>query len=129
MSNESRNFIRYSISFKQKVVKEIEEEGLSISQAKDRYGITGAETIQLWLHKFGRYHLLNRVIRIETMEEKDRIKKLQEENRRLKLELAEKLFEKEIYEKLIEEINKEYATDVKKNFGIKSSISLKNKGK
>ncbi|HEU0126494.1 MAG TPA: transposase [Flavobacterium sp.] len=129
MSQKPGNFIRYSFSFKQQVVKEIEEEGLSIFEAKRRYGINGAETIQGWLRKFGRDHLLNRVIRIETMEEKDRIKKLEQENRRLKQELAEKLFEKEIYEKLIAEVNKEYKTDVKKNFDTKSSISLKDKGK
>lgn len=129
MSKNEASFIRYSISFKQKVVKEIEEEGLTIPQAKRRYGITGSVTIQGWLLKFGRQHLLNRVIRIETMEEKDRIKKLVEENKRLKLELAEKLFEKEIYEKLIEEVNKEYKIDTKKNFGIKSPITLKGKGK
>jgi len=33
MTKGTRTFIRYSISFKQKVVKEIEEEGLGISEA------------------------------------------------------------------------------------------------
>ena len=74
MTRIAKTFIRYSISFKQKVVKEIEEEGLSISEAGRRYDIRGAETINKWLKELGRSHLLNRVIRVEMKGEKDRFR-------------------------------------------------------
>ena len=41
MAKQQKTTIRYSISFKQKVVKEIEEEGLNLSAAARRYGIKG----------------------------------------------------------------------------------------
>jgi len=109
--------VRYSISFQRKVVKEIEEEGLFMEEAKRRYGIKGSETVQKWVRKFGNNDLLNRVVRIETMEEKDRIKQLEQEIKKLKLALADSMLEKRCLEVLIDEANKEYKTDLKKNFG------------
>jgi transposase len=109
--------VRYSISFKRKVVKEIEEEGLFMEEAKRRYGIKGATTVQQWVRKFGSNDLSNKVVRIETMEEKDRIKQLEQEIKKLKLALADSMLEKRCLEVLIDEANKEYKTDLKKNFG------------
>ena len=109
--------VRYSISFQRKVVKEIEEEGLFIGEVKRRYGIKGSGTVQKWVRKFGKNDLLNQVVRIETMEEKDRIKQLEQEIKKLKLALADSMLEKRCLEVLIDEANKEYKTDLKKNFG------------
>lgn len=69
-TNSRHVSIRYSFGFKQKVVQEIEEEGLSLSQARRRYGIKGSQTIQVWLEKFGKNHLLNKTVRIEMKEKK-----------------------------------------------------------
>ena len=112
---------RYSISFRQKVVREIEEEGLTIQAAKRRYGIGGGQTIQRWMRRFGKYHLLEKIVRIETMEEKDQIKKMQEEIRKLKLALADSLMAQKCLEAVIEEADKEYKTDLKKSFGSDAS--------
>jgi transposase-like protein len=113
--------IRYSISFRQKVVREIEEEGLTVQGAKRRYGIGGGQTIQRWIRKFGKYQLLEKIIRIETMEEKDRVKKMQEEISKLKMALADSLMAQKCLEGVIDEANKEYGTDLKKTFGEQSS--------
>ena len=117
MSKGNRPVIRYSISFQQKVVREIEEEGITILLAKRRYGIKGAETIQKWIRKFGKHQLIGKIVRIETMEEKDQIKKMQEEIRRLKIELADSLIAQKCLETVIDEANREYNTDLKKSFG------------
>lgn len=117
MTNQTKSVKRYSVSFQHRIVKELEEEGVSISVIKRRYDIRGSETIQKWIRKFGKTHLLNQIIRIETMEEKDRIKKLEEEIKRLKLALADSLLAKDCLEVVIDEANKEYKTDLKKNFG------------
>jgi transposase-like protein len=114
MSTGQRTIVKYSICFKQKVVKEIEDEGLSIQESSRRYGIKGGSTVQKWIKKFGKYHLLNKVIRIETMEEKDRIKQLEEENKKLKIALADSLMEKRCLEVVIEEGDKQFNLGLKK---------------
>jgi transposase-like protein len=95
--------------------------GSSVSELRRRYGIKGISTIPQWLRKFGKDHLLNKVVRIETMEEKDQIKALQAEIKRLKLALADAVMAKECLEVVIDEANKEYQTDLKKNFGEQGS--------
>lgn len=122
MSKEGKITIRYSIGFKRQLVKEVEA-GESIFSLQKRYGIKGGQTIQNWLRKFGKDHLLNKVVRVETMEEKDRLKLLEEEVRKLKLALADSLLAQRSLEALIDEANKVYKTDLKKSFGEPSSGS------
>lgn len=122
MSEKRSRTVRYSLSFKYQVVKEIEESGVSVESLKRKYGIRGCSTIQNWLRKFGKTHLLNQVIRVETMEEKDRIKYLEEEIKKLKLALADSVLARRSLEVLVEEANKEYKTDLKKSFGESASI-------
>src|ERR1700739_1438495 len=108
MTKDKRDLKRYSISFKQKVVKEIEQEGLGLMEAKRRYGIGGAETINLWLRKFGKQHLLNRVIRVETKGEKDRVLELEKEVKKLKLALADSYLARDCAEEVIKQAGKLY---------------------
>ena len=54
MAKEQKTTIRYSISFRQKVIKEIEEEGLPVSTVARRYGIKGGNTVQRWLKIYGK---------------------------------------------------------------------------
>jgi transposase-like protein len=117
MTNERKRVFRYSLSFKQQVIREIEQEGQSIEATKRKYGINGGMTIQKWLRKFGKTGLLNQVIRIETMEERDRVKVLEEEIKKLKLALADSLLAQRSLEVVIAEASKEYKTDLKKSFG------------
>jgi len=119
--------MRYSLSFQQKVVRELEEEGLLIEAVKRRYGIRGSATVQKWIRKFGKNHLLNKVVRIETMEEKDRIKKLEQEIKKLKMALADSMLAQKCMEVVIDEANKEYKTDLKKNFAESASTGSGNK--
>ena len=117
MTRQQKVTIRYSISFKQKVVKEIEEEGLGIVEAARRYGIKGGGVIQKWIKQFGKNHLLNKIVRVEVKGEKDRIKELEAEIKKLKIALADSTIEKHALEKLIEVVNEHYHTDAKKNLG------------
>src|SRR5215467_2551316 len=117
MTKISRYERRYSIGFKQRVVRELEERGCTKASLKRKYGIKGGSTLQDWIRKFGKNHLLNQVIRIETMEEKDRVRELEAEIKRLKLALADSLLAQRSLEVVIQEANKEYRTDLKKNFG------------
>jgi transposase-like protein len=127
MAKQQKTTIRYSISFKQKVVKEIEEEGLDLSAAARRYGIKGGLTIHNWIKKFGKNHLLNKIVRVEMKGEKDRVKELEAEIKKLKIALADKTMEKDVLETLIDIVNEHYETDVKKNLGQKRSGEVMNK--
>lgn len=49
MKKEQGITIRYSISFKQKVVREFEDEGLSIAQLSRRYKIKGGVLLRTGL--------------------------------------------------------------------------------
>ena len=116
MTKVVREINRYSLSFKKQVVEELES-GSSISFLQKKYGIRGAETIQNWIKSFGRHHLLNKTVRIETMDEKNRLKQLEEENGKLKAALADSIIANKCLETLIQVANEEYKTDLKKNFG------------
>jgi transposase-like protein len=127
MTRQQRVIIRYSISFKQKVVKEIEEEGLGIAEAARRYDIKGGGAIQRWMRQFGKNHLLNKIVRVEMKGEKDRTKELEAEIKRLKIALADATMEKHALETLIDIVNGHYQTDVKKNLGQQPSKEVTKK--
>lgn len=128
MTRQQKVTVRYSISFKRKIVKEIEEDGLGIKDVAKRYGIKGGSTIQKWIKQFGKNHLLNKIVRIEMKGEKDRVKELEAEIKRLKIALADSTMEKHVLETLIDIVNEHYHTDVKKNLGpkqLKEPVSKK----
>ncbi len=127
MAKQQGTTLRYSISFKQKVVKEIEEEGLTFAEAMRRYGIKGGQTIQKWAVSFGRNNLLNKVVRVEMKGEKDRVKELEAQVKKLKIALADATLAKDALEALVEVVNEHYQTDVKKNLGQKQSDGHRNK--
>lgn len=120
---QQRKQVRYSISFKQMIVKEIEEGGC-FNFIRKKYDIAGTSTIQGWVKTFGKHHLLNKIIRVETMNEKDRLKQLEEDNKKLKLALADAYMAKDCLEGVIRMADEEYKTDLKKNFGSRSPNKL-----
>lgn len=55
--------IRYSDAFKRHVVAELESGRLAThGEARAKYGIRGAGTLPKWLRKYGKNHLLRRVV-------------------------------------------------------------------
>ncbi len=112
----SVKIIKYSNRFKLGIIKEIEENGLSISECQLKYGIRGSQTIQNWLNKYGKNHLLNKVVRIETMDEKDELKHLREENKRLKIAYAELSLHHKCSEAVIEISDEMFGLDFKKKY-------------
>lgn len=121
---QQKTSIRYSISFKQMVVKEIEEGG-SMESARKKYGIGGGCTIQQWIKKLGKNHLLNKIVRVEMIDERNKIKQLEEENKKLKMALGDAYMENKCLEGVIKMANDEFKIDLKKNFGELSPNNLK----
>jgi transposase len=122
---------QYSLAFKQKVMSEIESGKFSVGEARRIYGIKGPATIPSWLKKFGKHHLLDKVIRIEMKDEKDKLRELEREKKELESALAQAHLRNLCLESLIESAEEHFGVDIKKNFGEKASkrLSLKRKGK
>lgn len=85
-----KTVIRYSEPFKRQIVREIEE-GVhpNCFSASKAYGISGVGTVSRWVSEYGKTHLLKRVLRVETTEERTELKKLREEVKELKSALAD----------------------------------------
>lgn len=85
-----KEILRYSEAFKKQVVREIESAKYgSCCAAAAAYGIGGAMTVGKWVRHYGKAHLLRKVVRVETTEERDELKRLKAECRRLKEALAD----------------------------------------
>lgn len=117
MGNEGRITLRYSHAFKQKVVSEIESGKLTLGGARRLYDIQGGDTIQEWIKKLGRNHLLGKVVRIEMKDETDRIRSLEAEKKKLESALAQTQLKVLALEELLDVAEEHYGVDIKKNFG------------
>lgn len=123
MTESQINIKRYSTSFKQKVIDEIESGKLTKSGAKRLYGIGGETTIQKWIKKFGKLHLLNKVVRIELKDEVSKLKQIEKEKKELESALAQAHLKLIVYESIIEIAEEELGKDLKKNLKPGSLIS------
>ena len=126
MTKERKVIVRYSDCFKRSVIEEIEKNGLSIEECRRKYVIGGATTIQKWLKMYGKNHLLNKIVRVETIDEIQEIKALKKEIKALKEAYAEMTIEKKVYETYLqvygeetgrsEEIKKKLEQELSKYF-------------
>ena len=85
-----REVVRYSEAFKLQVVSELESGKFkSIFEARNRYGIKGCCTVEGWLRKYGKNHLLNKVVRVESPKDRDELQKMKERIRELESALSD----------------------------------------
>jgi transposase-like protein len=87
---DQRRTYRYSEAFKRQVVEQLESGVLSsITQARRRYGIKGVGTVENWVKRLGKNHLLCKVVRVETPDERHEIERLRKQVRNLEHALAQ----------------------------------------
>jgi transposase-like protein len=120
---------RYSVCFKQSVVESIEHDGLSINEARSRYGIKGGSTIQTWMKQYGKHHLLNKVIHVSTVSERDELSRLKNELKALKIAYAELSLDHKCSEKVIEIADEMFGFDLKKKYEQELSRNCAKKSK
>ena len=111
---ENRIFKRYSESFKQKVVSEIESGILTISQAQHLYRIGSNSTVRNWLKQLGKNHLIAQQVRIETTDEVNQLKQLTADNQQLESALAQAHLKIAALESQICQAEKQFGIDIKK---------------
>jgi len=86
----NKEVIRYSDAFKLQVVSELESGKFKcIFEARKRYDIRGCGTIENWIKKYGKNHLLNKVVTVKTTEERDQLKAMKKEINELKKALGD----------------------------------------
>jgi len=116
----SGTFIRYSEAFKRQVVEELERgDLLSLSSAREKYGIKGMCTVRGWVKKYGGEHLLPRKVRIEMPDEANEVKKLKRRIRELEKALADTSVK--------EVINQAYFEIICEDFGVSDPEKYKKK--
>jgi len=111
--------IRYSEAFKRKVVEGLEKGELrNQAEARQLYGIRGGSTIHSWIRKYGKNHLIAKVVKVESMKERDRIKQLKRRIRELEKALSdtkvEQVLDRAYFEVLCEDMGIEDVEGYKK---------------
>lgn len=87
---ERRREIRYSEAFKLQVVRELEQGRFENAGAAGRaYGVNGSETVANWVRRYGKEHLLSKVIRVMKADEQAEVKALRKRVRELERALAD----------------------------------------
>jgi transposase len=82
--------VRYSEAFKLQVLRELEEGRFSTrADAARTYGIRGACTIESWARRYGKSHILGKVIRVETPQEVNETRELRRRVRELEKALVD----------------------------------------
>lgn len=95
---------RYSESFKLHVVRELERGRYrSIAEVSRAFEIRGQHTVRDWVVRYGKNHLLKKVVRVEKPGEQSRVKRLQEENERLRTALVDAVLDKAYFELVCEQ--------------------------
>ncbi len=113
----------YSLSFKLKLVEEIEQGQLTKSQAKIKYGIQGDSTVTKWLKKYGNFdwehkmdNRMSKTPEQQILELEAKIKLLEKQKARAE-HLAERADKKVIiFDMLVDMAEKEYDIPIRKNY-------------
>ncbi|EQA60571.1 transposase [Leptospira alexanderi] len=109
---------RYSEAFKMKVIKEIESGKYNQNQAMKNYGIPGSVTIRGWIKKYGKNHLMSKIVRVETENELNQLKEAQKRIRELEKALSNVTIENVLYKSLVKVAARDLKIDLKKTMDI-----------
>ena len=100
---ERRAEIRYSEAFKLQVVRELEQGRFDNPTAAGRaYGVNGTETVANWVRRYGKDHLLRKVIRVMKTDEQAEVKALRKRVRELERALADAHIDLKLEEAYVE---------------------------
>lgn len=82
--------IRYSEAFKLQVLRELETGRFQSPYAAGRaYGVNGPGTVAYWVRRYGKNHLLRKVVRVMKADEQAEVKELRQRVRELERALAD----------------------------------------
>ena len=112
----------YTMSFKLSVVQEVESGLLSVTQAKNKYGIQGRSTVLLWLRKYGNFDWENqspssmsKTPEHKLLELEAKVRLLEKQKNRLEDQLKRSDDKAIIFDMMIDIAEKEYNIPIRKN--------------
>jgi transposase-like protein len=87
---EQKVVVRYSEAFKLQVVRQLEQGYFENPwEAGQAYGVKGTGTVSRWVRRFGKEHLLGKVVRVMKADEQSEVKALRKRVRELERALAD----------------------------------------
>lgn len=87
---EQKIIVRYSEAFKLQVVRQLEQGKFgSPWEAGQAYGVKGTGTVAYWVRRYGKDHLLGKVVRVMKADEQAEVKALRKRVRELQGALAD----------------------------------------
>ena len=98
---------RYSESLKSKIVEEVENGELTVSEAMNLYGIQHRRTINRWIQVMGKNRRPTQIVRVMMKSEQERIKELEKA-------LADAELERFALKTLVSVYEEDYGADKKK---------------
>lgn len=110
---------RYSQAFKQQVVREYEA-GASIYSLRQKYGVSGYQTIKRWIEQYSRSGYRSELVVIQTVDDQLEVKAMKQRIVALERALAETVLENRMLQTTLEVAGQALEIDLKKNFGKKS---------
>ena len=112
----------YTMSFKLSVVQEVESGLLSVTQAKNKYGIQGRSTVLLWLRKYCNFDWENqspssmsKTPEQKLLELEAKVRLLEKQKNRLEDQLKRSDDKAIIFDMMIDIAEKEYNIPIRKN--------------
>ncbi|MDL5246452.1 transposase [Leptospira weilii] len=78
------------------------------------YGIQGSVTIRGWIKKYGKNHLIGKIVRVETENELSRLKEAEKRIRELEKALSNVTIENVLYKSLVKVAEGDLKIDLKK---------------
>jgi transposase-like protein len=87
-TNREKPTVRYSEAFKLQLVRELEQGQINFADARRKYGIKGADTVQRWLGQYGNGSI-GKVIRVQKPEERNEREQMKRRIRALESALAD----------------------------------------
>jgi len=130
---QERAVMQYSEAFKREVLSSLESGRFATHQeAREHYGIKGADTIPKWIRRLGSPHLATKVVRVEKPGEADRMLALKRRVAQLERALgqtqAQNLLNEEFLKRACECLGEDLEAFKKKNVGQPSTGSSRSEG-
>lgn len=123
MKRQKRQRRVFSEALKKQVVKDIENGKASIASVCREFSVSDV-SVYNWIHKYSHFLQKGATLVVEHHSEVYRSKELEKELKEVQAALGKKQLEIEFLETLIELANKEFGTDLKKNYSSMRSMSL-----
>lgn len=111
---------RYSMAFKKQVVQEYEA-GASMESLREKYGISGKQTVRNWIRQYGRTGVRHQIMTIDNADVQAENRVLQERIANLEKLVAQLSLDKLMLESTLTVAEKELGYTVKKKRATKSS--------